>query len=276
MIVLKALLDRAPDKEQLFTFFTKEQERALKALPEYPFFDLSALLADKTSLDNIHYSWLKVPLSSLSTEEQEFFLSIFSPQEREKIKSLLDYQEKVRNINPLLYPFITAKLKKMIGAEGVLPPQYLPKNDLHLLLELNKIQLIQLIDLLGMYDLASELRHIVDKNTLTQIASSLTLQQRQFLSYVSKQAPTQLTERMNFKEINGDKIKLNKILHRKGLQRLGKALCQEKADFVWHFLHKIDVGRAAIISKIMEYHSEETVIKLCKRQVLSIAKRLKK
>lgn len=276
-IIVKALLDRTAAKEALLTYFSKDEEQSLRLLPEYPFFNLHSLLKEQSSLTAIHYSWFQEPLLKMAENERSLFLALFEKQDREKLKKLIGYSEEITEaIIPPLRSLLALELKRNLQKEEILPIECLPKDDALALLELDKELLLQLIDLLGIYDLAADLPQIVDKSILSMIASSLTDGQRSFLQYASKQSLGYLPERLNLKELSKDKAMLRKVLHKRGLERLGGALCMEQKDFLWHFLHKVDIGRAMIINKIIANPPKAKLVTLFKRQVTTLAKRIKK
>jgi hypothetical protein len=89
---------------------------------------------------------------------------------------------------------------------------------------LSASQVDQLIGLLGLLDLKTTLKTLIDQKLLSLIQNSLSGAQKLFLSILSKE-----TEKVSFKKLpleTWDKkpSSLNTMLHTRGLNRLAKAL----------------------------------------------------
>ncbi len=123
----------------------------------------------------------------------------------------------------------------------------MPIWELSPLLQLTRLELLDIADLLAMHDLVEEMRHIVDKKLLQGVLQHLTAKQQHYLQILLRQKsrikPTSLSVRELLKEGN----KFPQMLHKFGLQRLSFALSGATDDFIWHIVHTFDLARAKFL-----------------------------
>lgn len=215
---------------------------------------------------NIHYSWFEDFFDGLP---KKFFTDFLSDKEQKRLKK----EGKKRGAAPFALSFLALLLKKRLMSENILPKEQLSPSTLHLLLELPKEKIVRLIDLLGLYDLSLELRHIVEKKRLTQIFAFFTDEERALINYFAKQPVKWVPPRLMLEKWDGQKASLLLELHNRGLIRLAKALSDEDESFVWHLVHKLDVGRGKIILKWIKSEGEKAMIASFKAEVINLMKR---
>ena len=125
-----------------------------------------------------------------------------------------------------------------------------------MLVNLQKREIVDLIDFLGLYDLAEEVRRIVDTKRLQQIYETLTQKKHDFMRKCMQTREKLVTSKMNLDHWDGNHDKLNKILHHRGMVRLGYALSGAHPDLIWYVTHTLDTGRG---QKLMEFINEKSV-----------------
>lgn len=230
------------------------------------------LFRPDTLLETIHYSWLeptlkKVPepllscvLHTLPTEYAQALVTrgISSRQALEKAKN---YPQPVRNF--LLGIFFSQ------WEEGeVLPKELLPESDLQPLLECTKVELMDLIDLLAMYDLAEEVRHIVDKKLLQAIVSILSIPQQKYLRNTLHHKQKTPSTPLQVKTIYKDRKKFLHTLHKRGIGRLAFSLSGKPANFTWYPVHILDIGRGTLLRSLIQKEEIPTITQVARLQVL--------
>jgi hypothetical protein len=166
--------------------------------------------------------------------------------------------------------------KNIPEIDRVMTLEYLPQSTLSVLASWTKFELVELIEFLGLHDLAEELRQVVDQKSLKNVYACLTPKEQKYLRFCmhhkSKLAPPSL----GLDRWSGDCGKLKTALQSRGLIRLGKALSGEHPDFMWHLTHILDSGRG---KALMKYYSKEPVggvTALLAQQVLNLMNMLKK
>ncbi|HEV8052474.1 MAG TPA: hypothetical protein VGP47_08265, partial [Parachlamydiaceae bacterium] len=183
------------------------------------------------------------------------------------IKKLLNIKVPPSRLTANMKAFLLGQLYQKWNPEDALPSQYLPQSLLEPLNELSKNELIEVIDLLSIFDLAEAVRHIVDKKNLKAIYLCLSPEKQRFLRICLHKKEKFAASKLDIGKWDGSPEQLNNILHRRGLLRFGKALCGQSKYFVWNIAHTLDTGRGKTIS---EYYSEDPVPGVTNLLVLQI------
>jgi hypothetical protein len=207
-------------------------------------------------VESIHYSWFESKLKLIPPSMREIIISSLPKSQSQPLCALLQITVPTATPHEKAKLFIINYLYKKLDKSHHLPRQLLPKNPLSELLELDKASLVEIIDLLGIYDLSEKIRNFVDKKKLSNIMNCLTPQQRKFLSVCLHRMEKIQQSDLDLSEWTNDCAKLHNMLHRKGLMRFGKAISGQSPDFVWHLIHRLDTGRGAILKK---YYSENEI-----------------
>lgn len=214
--------------------------------------DASELFIDEgEALSRFHYSWIQDAVKQFPEQMYPFLVASLPDNHRVVLTHLMkmtDSKPQKRSAVASSY-FIHEIIKRIEGALDVLPLELLAPMPLSRLLEINRDFLLEMIDLLGIYDLAINVKQIVNTVQLRKITDCLPPLKQKFLRLlISKVDKVQLPP-LDLSRWDGDSAKLQKLIHRRGLYRLGLALSGYPADFMWHFTHVLDTGRAEIINR---------------------------
>ncbi len=136
-------------------------------------------------------------------------------------------------------------------------------------MKLSKKQLVQLIDLLGIYDLQSELKKIVDPKLIKKIEDSLTHAQLLFMKKNPQLQDPFPSKIWAIKE-PFEKKALHHKIHILGLYRLGRALSIENEHLIWYVTHLLDMGRGLALKKICEQKESKEAAKFISKQILFV------
>lgn len=208
-------------------------------------------------ISNIHYSWLVPIIQQLNPSLRSPTIAALPESQSSKLKSVLKLKSIPKHLSVPVKEFLVHQLfRKWAPPQDLIPRQYLPKSSLSTLLDCSKSQIVDLIDMLAMYDLAETIRHIVDKKNLKWIYQHLPQKHQQFLRVCLHQKEKIVTPKLEINSWNDDPKKLESMLHVRGILRLGKALCGQHPQFIWHLTHILDTGRGAAIAK----HYQEQVV----------------
>jgi hypothetical protein len=126
---------------------------------------------------------------------------------------------------------------------------YLPPSPMNRLLNLSKRQIIGLIDLLSIYDLAIEVRQIVETKILKKLYSFLTDAERKLLKQIAARPEPFTPPKIGLERWNGEEDSLRHSLHKRGLSRLGLALSGQDPALIWYICHQLDIGRGNALFK---------------------------
>jgi hypothetical protein len=200
-------------------------------------------------LASLHYSWLIPVIEKIPKSLRGIYLSSLPLPLRKGITGLQDIGSSKAQVPARLRSYFQRRMWKQIKDPKILPKSLLQKSPLEPLLHIDKRLLVELVDFLGIHDLAEKIKYIVDKAKLNAIYRCLSPGKLKFLQYCLKHS-----ERISFTDLDlnrwdGECSKLKMLLHRKGLIRLSKALSGSSIEFLWHFSHKLDIGRAAFLEK---------------------------
>lgn len=265
---LNALVDRSSKKKELASLLPRQKKES------YPLFNQKELMASFFQLHDIHFSWFQKVLSSCSESEKAFFFGLFEQDQRTKLSSLMHFQGKSLTTASGIKKLAILQLKKRAMLIPTTPKQLLPENELNGLLNLSTPEIYELIDFLGIYDLSLYLKHVVSKTILSKIAASLTKRQVSHLQFVNKQPTKVVPQKLQLNEEQLDQATISRLIHKMGLYRLAGAIAYEPQEFLWHFLHQLDTGRAETLEKRMQTKDQE-LSKFFRKQVIMLIKRVK-
>ncbi|MGZ3633041.1 MAG: hypothetical protein ACXWM7_01775 [Parachlamydiaceae bacterium] len=218
--------------------------------------DASKILQSPVDLlgEKIHYSWLVPVLETFSKPMQSFLISAL-PQQNAQALSHLMKRPLVPTQATSVREYLLSLLCQKFSKRSVMPIEFLPETSLTKLGTLNKAELIELIDYLGLFDLAEELRYIVDNVLVKSIYNCLSPKKQHFLRASLHKKEKLKAGKIGLMNWKGDRLQLERLLHRRGLLRFSYALAGQNKDFVWHIVHRLDVGRGHLIGKY--YSSKE-------------------
>lgn len=271
-MVLKAFLCYSPSekRDRLESFLPQGLKKKLSAIPCFP---KEKELERGISLEQIHWSWFIPTLKTYSSREQRLFLSALSPNIAENLSKELGLpsppKEELREIGA--HFLRQTLLSHLIGHQSrIIPPDYLPTSPLKPLLRLSKKKLIQLIDFLSLYDLAAELRQIVETKILKKIYSLLSEEQKRFLKVAMAHKEPYPLPRLKLDKWDGSEDSLHLLLHKRGLARLGAALSTQDPDFAWYICHQLDIGRGNTLFKLSSTETNADLSEGIVRQIEEI------
>lgn len=261
--LLKSFLTKfSPGKtKKLLSFFTEQEKNFIENQVTSSFsLDTEKYFQDGL-IASVHYSWLISFFTTKNSTDAAFFLSTLPSPKKEKLAQYLQLTPSPFFPTPIGKNFIHSLLLEYLAQDhGLLPIEFLPSSPLNFLLSLSKETMVTLIDYLGLYDLANEVRHIVDLRLLKKISAYLTKEQRDFIKTIPKQSFS--FPRLNLHKWDGSKVTLLSLLHSRGLQRLGAALIGQNHNFIWYLTHKLDIGRGNALIKYSQKEINPTITKI--------------
>lgn len=235
-----------------------------------------AFKSTESMLAEVHYSWIADKLKETPREKTLFFLSSLPKETVDKLKPLIGIQDSVPQVQETARKFLRKELLKELLEEDHLPVAYTPKNSLKPLAALSKAKLVEVIDFLGLYDLAEEMKKIVDTHLLRKFSETLGKRQKAFIKECMQKKDVILAPPFPLYDWNGEAKELAKRLHKKGLIRLSKALSGEDPRFVWHITHKLDTGRGKLLESMISKDPVPKITEAMKGKTLTLISYLQK
>ena len=174
-----------------------------------------------------------------------------SVKKRSELKKILLFSNHFPALTIQAKSFLQEHLySKIKEEEDLLPMECLPDHPLNFLLDLESEQILHLINLLGLYDVAFDLRHIIETAKIKQIYAALTQKEREFLQSLMQQKEPIAFKRMGLDKWDGSVSNLKSLINQRGLNRLAKALYGQEESLIWYISHKLDTGHAASLQKL--------------------------
>lgn len=210
----------------------------------------------QTAISPIHYSWIAEAIQKLPRSLTPSLIASLGKIQQERIcRQLKIALSTLRPPAPAVRAFLLEFLYKNIeGIQETLPLTFTPTYPLSNLVDLDREDILEIFDLLGLQDLAIKTRRIVDKKTLNAIYKSVPLSRKNLFNIFFQTVDKAQFPEIDLSKWSGDSQILAKILHRRGILRLAYALAGYDKDFLWHFTRRLDTGRGRII---LRYYSEE-------------------
>lgn len=274
--MLRVLLNRydVGNTGALLNCLSKEKASAVSSLQILSHSPENSLISPKEQIQKIHYSWLISTLKKWPKEILPYVLSSLSPGQLKGVGQLLSTETE-----PTIHPVAPSKLMESyllwhlideLGGRGKLPADFIPQTPLSSLLKLDKSQLLEIIDYLGLHDLSQEIRQIVDKQQLKKIFEVFNKKYQLYLRSILHQPDKIVSQKFNLKELILKPEELKKLIHRRGMLRFAKALQFEKPDFIWHISHILDTGRSSLIEKYREEKENLKIVEFLYSQIHQI------
>lgn len=272
-IMLRILLNRYHQESGLENFLRGQPQELVQNVLSQDVHSNDPSLAftrPEEVLSKIHYSWIAQAFGTIPQEMQPLMLSLLPEPQKELVGKSLNIPIKQKTLPPQLRSFLLYRFMPALKRDHVLIPEFLPKSPFRPLLELKKGEMVEVIDLLGIYDLAYEMRHIVDNKTIKNIYQNLTPNKQKFLRSVLHQKEKLQTPRLHLDKWNGDTKVLDNQLHQRGMLRLGKALSGQHPDLIWHIVHGMDTGRGKIIMRHLSTEEAAGITTILTQQVINV------
>ncbi len=270
--MLRVLLNRYTPKEihALLKFLPQENAQGIMD-QNIQSSDLEPIFQKpEKALSNIHYSWIQPVLQRFPESMQS---TITSALTTEQISGLKVSSPKV--ISHVAKSFVLNQIYHHLDIHEHFPIEYLPETEFSSLVRWRKAELLNLMDFLGLHDLASEARRIVDRNQLKNIYNCLNSKQLHYLKSCLYQKEKLISSKFDIDLSQKDCRPLKLLIHRRGLLRLAKALCGQHPDLVWHIAHILDRGRGKILLEAYQVEELPEITKILKQQVLNLINFLK-
>lgn len=220
----------------------------------------------KQVLPEIHYTWLKEPLLKQDAAFQEGILRCLTPVQQKGLTKELGRVYNPSPLNPFLKKFYFAHLYSAFPLlHEALPTAYNEVGPLDFIAELSKKSLINLIDNLAMFDLAHEMKKIVETKRLNALYTSLSANQQEFLRKCLHLKDRMVPTKMQIDNLTGKEFILQ--LHKRGLSRLGVALSGQNEDLIWLIVHKLDQGRGMLLKRAVKKEAVPVITEAVIQQV---------
>lgn len=262
LMMLGVLVNRYhPSSIKEWTDFLPPAEKKAVLSQNIQASDPTPLLSTERLLKKIHPSWVKPLIETFPDPIRALLLP--SSGKPFSFSSLLGLPSPIQT-------FLFQQFSHLLKLNEHLPLEYLPSNERSVLMDWQKDKRLQLVNFLGLHDLASEVRHIVNRQYLNNIYSCLTAQELAYLKSCLHQKQRIIAPKLGIDPSQQDCSQLKKTLHQRGLIRLGRALSREHPDFVWHLAHRFDKSRGEFLLREASLSTPPNMVALLQQQVIHL------
>jgi hypothetical protein len=206
-------------------------------------------------ISSMHYSWLLELVKNIPAEQYSLFLSSLPEEHSQTLSSALNQPFEKLPLTKLAKKYLKHYFQERFFDENeFLPAQFLRVSEFRNLLTMEKRRLIQLIGYLGIWDLAFKLKELNHQKLDQSVEAVLSSKKKEYLKICLQEGAGVSLSTIELEKWDGDKRKLEYMLHQRGIERLAHTLSGEHKSFLWHLSHKLDTGRGTVLLK---HYSEE-------------------
>lgn len=253
-MVFNAFMHKLPQPEakQLLDHLPIARQQTLAALPSPSQDPTAGFTPFSDLLGRIHFSWFTPYLRSLTENDIRLFISCLPDEQSRGLKKALFLTSALIPLSSMGKDFLQQRLleKLLEDQTALLPPECIPDTPLFPLLELSFSELLRLIDLIGLHDLAVEIRQIIDTTKIKKIYSLLNEAQQNYLRTLTQSKEPVTFKRIAIQKWDGNPEELHSIIHQRGINRLAKALYEADESLTWYLSHRLDQERGAALLKL--------------------------
>jgi hypothetical protein len=245
-----------PNLESLATFLPEEERAAFLQEKEE-----GAPLATKIDLaapfQDYHYSWLQAPLNKAPPAFRSLAVRAFPEPTQSALQKTLDLEKKEPILAPGIRHFILSLFARLYAPDMMPIEQEANRGGkLAPLLKLEKKALLELVDLLGLWDLSHDVKRVIDRKLLHTIFLSLSEKEQSCLKKCLQAQDVMPPHSLDLTNWNGEQEELLRLLTIRGLARLGKALSGQPLEVIKALVRRLDTGRA---QQLMGYVSKKEI-----------------
>lgn len=245
--LLKALLDQTsePYRNELISYLSQDFQSVLQKELHY-----SQIPIEKDPLDIMHYSWFVPFFKELQHPENLYFLIALDESIAIPLEGVLHLTRSTLGITNIFKKYLKMMMRKHLLPKELLPFGFIPDSPFRPLALASRKTLIDLLHCISLYDLALEMRQIVDTKTLKRMYNCLSEKDKAFLNQQHFESESIPWPKMGLEKWDGTKEHLHTLLHRRGIYRLSLGIQDASFPIRWYISHKLDIGRGGLLMKI--------------------------
>ena len=260
-----------PKKEELLRFFGEKERAILGSLPKTKGIPSKGLSSAQIILSQIHFSWFAPYLRTLPEKDIRLFLSALNEEQASGLKKTLLLSDGKVSLTPSAKLFLQKTLlEEIMGSKEILPPECLPNNPLNALLSLKLSELNKLTDLLGLHDLAIDMKHIIETAKLKKIQTILSPDQQNYLKILFQSREPVIFAKIGLAKWDGNDESLKQLISQRGFNRLAKAVYGQDASFLWYLTHMLEAEEAHLFQKLCAPLDNKTAVQALTFQIFEL------
>ncbi len=274
LTLCKAFLEKvdAQKQQDLVRHLSPKSAEIIRTMPPIPLRTFASLADPERVWSKIHPTWIAKALKNggYSDGDQLLLLSAI-PESSAAV--LLGKKARIP-LNPAAATYFAGVLyKQVVGQQAPLPEEILPSSPHNALLDMSREQLIDLISLLGIHDLARDLTTLLDATKIRAIVAALTPTQSAYLEGLKNTAPEPITfPKLPLQQWINDVQQLQGLILQRGINRLAKVMAAESEELLAHLLLALPEPHYRLFMGLKTTLEERTMTRYLSAQVSAICK----
>lgn len=270
--VCAALLEQVPyDQRESLLDLLSPEERALAAAQIPANIDIQESFPDYAEqLASIHPSWIAPLLRQFTERDIRLFLAVLEENQAESIRRIIRLNNHVPVLKSLGIEFCQKWLLQSLTQDSgdVLPVHCLPPSPLNALLQSNHQELTHIAEHLGLYDVAFDLRRIIDTAKIKKIYACFTQEEvNQLRKLIHSRDPVSFKS-LGLQDWDGNTSSFKKTVLQRGINRLAKAFYPEHPSLKWHIVHRLDEDQGTLFVQLCTPLNIPNAVSALREQVL--------
>lgn len=192
-------------------------------------------------LAHIHYTWLLPILQNLDEEEQRLFLLALPTELSTTLASHLSCDLPHSELSAIMKEFSQGYLmKELLQGISYLSLELLPEHPLNRLLQLPCKDLNELIFIVGLHDLAIDMKKLIQSSLFKHIREALSPQEYLYLRKLQNKGENIQLNSLYIDKWNGESDALRRLIFLCGINRVAKALYPCHYMLLWNISHRLN------------------------------------
>jgi hypothetical protein len=272
-IVLNGFLKNIPAQQQvsLLSPLSSQIKEQMELSYTPPIDIIPKKFCKRSIINEVHYSWYIPLIESFPKTDLSLLVYAFDNELKNQIERHFSLTQPSFVPSEVAIDFFQNLVfnKILDSTIDILPKEYLPDTELNILLELSKNELVSLIDYLSVFDLALQIPKIVNPEILKKIDEYLSPDKKLFLKKLAFYKQPFAFPPLPLETISSLED-FNLVLHKRGLNRFAKAICNEHSSFIWYICHKLDIGRGNNLFKLCKDKTQKEITKTITFNIMEI------
>jgi len=219
---------------------------------------------------SFHFSWILPLFQDRSDFEKALFISVLPHDMGTQLRNRLKIKERPLSLTPRVRKWVCEEMLAKICPHVLFSEDVIEDSPISKLQMLSKRELELLSDYIGLFDLAEELRKVIDKPTITKVYAELSSKEIVFLEQCLTRRFLWRLPPIGLDTWLKNPLGFRHVLQKRGLARLCVGLSGEDPFLIEKLIFTLDMGRAKILKHLVKSSPIEPATTLVQKQILEL------
>ncbi|MDN3504442.1 MAG: hypothetical protein P0S95_02565 [Rhabdochlamydiaceae bacterium] len=254
-------------KNQLLHFLPESESIKVREMAQ---FDMGLInsMPIFAYLGKIHPSWFESLFNNYSKQDKLIIISAFT-QRRETLADSCHLPHDFVPLSNMAKQFVLTNLYKSMLAnnQNSLPFPFLSVEPFFNLLTLPYEKVSTLIDLMGMHDLAPEMKTLIRSQQVRSILEAFHPKVVTYLKQIATHDKDVSFGKLGISSWNGNVENLKELVHKRGLNRIARVVSENTKSYQNHLMYLLSKQEALILKSFFSKKKNEEVVNSLKQQL---------